>query len=166
MGAEFYDLSMVKDSNTVGIAHGGDAVRNEDGGAPPHDFTEVVEDLVFGVGVDAGECVVENQNPRIANQGAGNGSALFLAAGEGDAQLTNPFVVAIGQADDEVVDARRFCGRSYPDEVRQFVLWHAGRRVLTITAAARGRLYFDLLPLLPVGVAGPAAPDLSSIDMR
>ena len=42
----------------------------------------------------------------------------------------------------------------------------AERRVLTITAAPRGHLYFGLLPILPVGVAGLAAPDLSSIDMR
>jgi hypothetical protein len=88
----------VQDGDAVGVADGGDAVRDEDGGASAHDVAQVVEDPVFGVRVDAGERVVENENAGIANQGAGDGGALLLAAGEGDAAFADHGVVAFGKA--------------------------------------------------------------------
>src|SRR5450631_4475530 len=97
VGAEFDDASGVQHGDAVGIADGGDAVRNEDGGAAAHDVAQVIEDLVFGVGVDAGERVVEDQNLGIANQGAGNRRALLLSAGERDAAFSHHRIVAFGK---------------------------------------------------------------------
>ena len=43
--------------------------------------------LVFGV--DRGQRLVEHQDRRVAQQGAGDGDALALAAGEADAALAD-----------------------------------------------------------------------------
>ena len=64
---------------------------------PCHHVAQVIEDLVFGLRVDAGESVVEDQNARVADQGAGNGGALFLSAGKRDAALADHGVVASGK---------------------------------------------------------------------
>ena len=50
-----------KHGDAVGVAHGGDAVRDEDGGASLHHFAQAVEDLILGVGIDAGQGVVEDR---------------------------------------------------------------------------------------------------------
>jgi len=34
VGSVFDDVAVVEDGDAVGVAHGGDAVRDEDGGAP------------------------------------------------------------------------------------------------------------------------------------
>ena len=110
MGAEFYDTSLVEDGDQVGVADGGNAVGDEDGGASAHDFAEVVEDFVFGVGVDAGEGVVEDEDAWAAEQGAGDGGALLLASGEGDAAFADRRVVAFGEAFDVLGDVGGFGG--------------------------------------------------------
>src|ERR1700728_289852 len=110
MGAEFDDASAVEHSDAVRVAHSGDSVRNEDGGAPLHHVAQVVENLVFGVGVDAGESVVEDQNLGIADEGTGNCGALLLTAGEGDAAFAHHRVVAFGEALDIGGDVGRVGG--------------------------------------------------------
>ena len=82
----------------VGVADGGNAVGDEDGGAPAHDFAEMIEDFVFGVGVDAGEGVVEDEDAGAAEKGAGDGGALLLASGESDAALADGGVVAFRES--------------------------------------------------------------------
>ena len=100
-------LALVEDGDAVGVADGGDAVGDEDGGASVHEVAKVVEDFVFGVGVDAGEGVVEDEDAGAAEEGAGDGGALLLASGEGDAALADGGVVAVG----EVFDVARRCWR-------------------------------------------------------
>src|ERR1035438_3479092 len=94
----------MEDCDAIGVADGGDAVGDEDGGSSAHDFAEMVQDFVFGVGVYAGEGVVEDQNARAAQEGAGDGGALLLASGEGDAALADRRVVAFGKTLDVVRD--------------------------------------------------------------
>ena len=79
---------------------------------PLHDFAQMVEDLVFGLRVDAGESVVEDQDARVADEGAGDGGALLLSAGEGDAALADHRVVAFGEAFDVGGDVGGFGGIS------------------------------------------------------
>src|SRR5438132_182501 len=59
-------------------------MRNENRRASLHYVAEMIQNLVFGVRVYAGERVVQNQNAGIANQGARDCGALLLAAGERD----------------------------------------------------------------------------------
>ena len=62
VGAEFGDAAGDEDGDLVGVAGGGDAVRDEDGGAAFHDSLQTAEDALFGVGVYAGEGVVEDED--------------------------------------------------------------------------------------------------------
>ena len=110
MGAKFYDASLMQDGDRVGVADGGNAVGDEDGGATAHDFAEMIEDFVLGVGVDAGKGIVEDEDAGAAEKGAGDGGALLLAAGESDAAFADGGVVAFGEAFDVVGDVGGFGG--------------------------------------------------------
>src|SRR5713226_2556396 len=70
----------------------------------------MVEDFVFGVRVDAGEGVVENENAGAAEKGAGDGGALLLASGESDAAFADRGVVAFGETFDVLGDVGGFGG--------------------------------------------------------
>src|SRR5450759_2779022 len=70
----------------------------------------MVEDFVFGVGVDAGEGVVEDEDAGAAEQGAGDGGALLLASGERDAAFADGGVVALGETFDVLGDVGGFGG--------------------------------------------------------
>ena len=94
----------MENGDAVGVADGGDAVGDEDGGASAHQVAEVVEDFVFSVGVDGREGVVEDENAGAAEDGAGDGGALLLASGEGDAALADCCVIAVGEGLDIVSD--------------------------------------------------------------
>src|SRR6266550_1142486 len=110
VGAEFDDASLVEDGDAVGVTDGRDAVRDEDGGASLHDLAQVVEDLVFGVRVHAGESVVENEDARTTQQRACDGGTLLLASGESDAALSYCRVVAFGKAFDVLGNIGGFGG--------------------------------------------------------
>ncbi len=60
-------------------------------------------DLVLDAGVDGGGRVVEEEEPGVGEDGAGEGDALALAAGEGEAVLADGGVVPVGQVGDEAV---------------------------------------------------------------
>src|SRR5450755_4040119 len=55
---------------------------DEDGGAAAHDTPQLFEYLLFGVGIDTRERIVEDQDSGIANQRACYGCSLFLSARE------------------------------------------------------------------------------------
>ena len=60
----------------------------------------MVKDFFFSVGIDARKRVVQHQDARIANDGAGDGGALLLPAGKRDAALPDQRLVLIGEAFD------------------------------------------------------------------
>src|SRR5882724_12817351 len=100
MRAQFHDASFMQHSDAVSIADGGDAVRNEDGGAVAHHFTQVVKDCFFRVSIHAGKSVIQDENTRVAYDGARNRATLFLSAGKRDTALTDQRFVAFGEAFD------------------------------------------------------------------
>src|SRR5438067_13747766 len=55
---------------------------DEDGCPVLHNFAKMVEDLVFGMAVNAVKRIVQNQDPGVADDGAGNGCALLLSSRE------------------------------------------------------------------------------------
>src|SRR5215468_1125182 len=75
-------------------------MRDENGRAAAHDFAQVIQDLVFGLRIDARERVIENHDARIADDGTRNGGALLLAAGEGEATFPHHGRVFVGEAFD------------------------------------------------------------------
>ncbi len=99
------DAAVVEHGDAVGIADGGDAVRDEDGRAPLHHFAQMVENAFFGVGVHAGERVVQDHDARVANESARDGGALLLSARKGDAALADQGRVLVGEGLNVLGDA-------------------------------------------------------------
>ena len=60
------------------------------------------DQLDFGALIDGAEDVVEEQEGGFAVEGAGEGGALALAAGEGDAALADDGVEAFGEGSQQV----------------------------------------------------------------
>src|ERR1043165_1132453 len=89
MGSVLNNAAVVEHRDTVGISDGGDPVRDEDGGTSAHLLAQVIEDLLFCVGVNAGKGIVKHHDARIANQSAGNSGTLLLAAGQRNATLAD-----------------------------------------------------------------------------
>ena len=89
MRAELDDAAADQHRNLVRVTHRRDAVRDEERGATLHDALQLAQDLLLGVGVDAGKSVIQDQDPGITDDRAGNGRALFLSAGESDAALAD-----------------------------------------------------------------------------
>ena len=103
MGAAVDDPAAVEDDHLVGQRDGREAVGDDEGRPPGHHLAEPGLDRRLGGRVDRGGGVVEDQDPRVGEQGAGDRDALALAAGEGQAALADPGLVAVGQLADEVV---------------------------------------------------------------
>ena len=78
---------------------------DDEGGAALHEVAEAVLDHRFGLGVERAGGLVEDEDARVGEDGAGDGEALALAAGELDAALADDGVVAFGEALGELVDA-------------------------------------------------------------
>src|ERR1051326_8713881 len=79
MSTDFNDAPTVQHRNAIRIADGGNPMRDKNCRAAFHNSAQMIQDFVFGLGVDAGKSVIENQNSRIANQSSGNRGALLLS---------------------------------------------------------------------------------------
>jgi hypothetical protein len=74
------DAALVENQNHVGVAHRRDAVRDDNRRPLAHDAAESGEDFLFGVGIDRRQRVVQDQDPRVDGDGAGQRGPLLLAA--------------------------------------------------------------------------------------
>ena len=79
---------------------------DQHGGAPLHGLLDGAEYLLLGVRVDAGRGIVQEQNRRFQEHGAGNGQALPLPAREVAPFFVEPGVVAVRQGANEFVGGR------------------------------------------------------------
>src|ERR1700675_1257759 len=78
--AALYDFAMFHHEDLVSTANGGKAMRDDERAAPLHQISETLLDHLFGFGVEAGSCFVQNQNPRLSQNRAGNGDPLPLSS--------------------------------------------------------------------------------------
>src|ERR1700729_1169460 len=85
-------------------------MRDQNCGAALHHAAEAREDALFSLRVYGGEGIVENEDARIANDGACDGAALLLSAGESDAAFADNGVVFVSEAFDVGVDICDFSG--------------------------------------------------------
>ncbi|GJC95043.1 hypothetical protein ColKHC_03869 [Colletotrichum higginsianum] len=102
VGALFDDAAVGHDDDVVGVLDGRQAVGDGDGGAALGGDLEGGLHDALGLGVQRGGGLVEEEN-WVGNDGAGDGDALLLAAGEEEATLADVGHVALGEAGDEVV---------------------------------------------------------------
>ena len=83
------DASVVEHQNARRIAHGGEPVGDDEGGAAFHHLIERLRDARLGYRIERARRFVENQDRRVFEQRAGDGEALALAAGEEPAALAD-----------------------------------------------------------------------------
>ena len=79
----------------------GQAVGDDQGGAALHGLVQGALDQALVLGVQGAGGLVQQQDRRVADQGAGDGQALALAAGEGAAALAQRRVEALRQGVEE-----------------------------------------------------------------
>ena len=92
--ALLHQLAVVQHHDQVGVADRGQAVGDHERGAAHHQVVERVEDHGLGLGVDRRGRLVEDQDRRVADEGARDADALALAARELRAALAELGLVA------------------------------------------------------------------------
>src|SRR6266700_2861882 len=103
------DTALIQNENLVRVHHRGQAVSDHQRRSPPGDAVELGLDALLGFRVERRGRLVEDEDARIFQDGAGDRDALFLAAGELQAPLAYARFVLLGKALDEFVDMRGFC---------------------------------------------------------
>src|SRR5436305_866538 len=83
------DLAVVEDEDRVGGADGGEAVRDDDGGAALEEHLGRLLDEMFRLSVDRRGRLVEDEDRRIERQRAREREELFLADREAGPALAN-----------------------------------------------------------------------------
>ena len=106
MRAALDDHAVVEHENLVGVDDGRQPMRDDQRGAIARHAVELVLDVPLGVAVERRGRLVEQQDRRALQNGAGNGDALLLAARQFQAALADFGLVALGRAPDEAVDLR------------------------------------------------------------
>ena len=107
MGAEAGHPALVDEQHPVHLLDGGNPVGNEDGGLPLAGGAEIAQDVPLGLGVHGGDGVVQNQDGGILHQRPGNGNPLLLAAGDGDAPLSQHGIISLLEFGDVLVHVRQ-----------------------------------------------------------
>src|ERR1022692_3206738 len=80
-------------------------MRYHEGGAALHQVGETFLNGGLGFGIEAAGSLVEDEDARIGENGAGDGDALPLTAGELDAALADDGVVLLLELFGELIDA-------------------------------------------------------------
>ena len=99
------DAPVLEHDHLVGQRDRGHAVRDHERGAALHHLGKRLLDRALGRGVHAGGGVVQDQHARRRQQRAGDGHALALAAGQGQAALADQRLVAVRKAGDHLGQA-------------------------------------------------------------
>src|SRR5215472_10816970 len=82
MVALFNNTAILKNNNTVGHAHGREAVGNQEGEFVLGELRELLKDLPLGLGIEGSGRFVEDKNLRVAQVSARQSHLLPFTAGE------------------------------------------------------------------------------------
>ena len=102
MGAPAHQTALIEDQDLVGVEHRGDALCHDDDGGVAGLRLQGTAQGHVGLVVQGGEAVVKQIDARRFCNGARNGKALFLPAGDVGAALRDGAVVAFGLGVDEL----------------------------------------------------------------
>ena len=89
------------------VPHGGEPVRDDERRPAEANAAHVFLDQALRLRIEARGGIVQYQDARIEQEGAGDGQALLLPAAERHATFPDDGLVAVGQLRDEVVRVRR-----------------------------------------------------------
>src|SRR3954470_8473132 len=106
MRSVLHNVAFVQHSDFVGIAYRAHAMRDEDGGAPLHDLAQLLQDLLFGLRIHAGERVIENQYSWRADDGARDSRSLLLSPAQSDPALADHGLISLRESCDVLSDVR------------------------------------------------------------
>jgi len=104
------DLAVLENEDLIRVTDRGESVSDDKRCAAFHQRVEAVLDHRLGFAIERRCGLVEDENPRIGHDGAGDGNALFLAAGEAHASLAHDRVVLVGESLGKFVDVCDMCG--------------------------------------------------------
>src|SRR5687767_2415355 len=122
------DAALLDGDDAVAVAHGRQAVRDDEHGAALADVAHVALDRLLGFEVEGAGRLIEDQDARVGDQSARDRDALALAARERAAALADHGIVAFRQLQNEVVRAGELGGRDHVVER------HAGIRERDVLA--------------------------------
>ena len=81
-------------------------MRDHKGSAVAHEIREPLLDQLFRFRIQARSRLVQNEDARIRQNGAGNGNPLPLSPGEFDSSLSHDRVIPVSEALGKLIDAR------------------------------------------------------------
>jgi hypothetical protein len=99
VAAGFGDAPVVDDVDGIYLADGREAVGDDEGGAVLHQVFEGLLHEFFGGRIEGARGFIKNEDGRVLEQGAGDGDALALAAGELYAALPYEGLQSFGEGD-------------------------------------------------------------------
>src|SRR5699024_4841175 len=97
------DVAVAHDQDGVGVPDGGQPVGDDKAGAAAHQVVHGGLDALFGAGIHRAGGLVQNQDPVVRQDGAGDGQKLLLALADVGGVLVQLHLVAAGQRADKVV---------------------------------------------------------------
>lgn len=80
MGSPFHYAPPIHDDDPVGVPDGGEAVGHHEHGPSQQQTAQCLLDKGFGVVVEGRGGFVEDEYPRVADEGSGDGQALLPAS--------------------------------------------------------------------------------------
>src|SRR5579883_2994212 len=155
VGAAVDEFALAQDKDSVGPANLREAMGDEQRGAALQEATNGSLYLILRRAVDGAGGVVENQDARVGEQGAGDGDTLALAAGERDAALADHRLVTFLEAEDELVGLR--VSRGPLNRRLVHLLAHAVGNVLGHRAREEENILLDGRDLRAQRVQAPVA---------
>ena len=111
VGPGLDDAPLVEDDDPVGVAHGREAVGDDDRRPVPREHVEGAAHRLLAHRVEVRRRLVEDQHGRVLQEGPRDGHPLALAARELGAPLAHHRVEALGQRGDELAERRALDGR-------------------------------------------------------
>src|ERR1700733_934218 len=118
MGSLLHRPAVLHDDDQIGIAHGGQSMGDNDRGAALAQMAEGDLDGCLAFGVERTGRFIQQQDARIAQQGASQGHPLALAAGQTLPAWANPGGIGVRQRGDESGGGCRIGGCLYLGIVR------------------------------------------------
>ena len=107
VAAGLHHPAPLQHQDAVRVDDAGQAVRDDERGAPLHELPQGLVDHRLALGVHARQGFVEDQDGGVLEDGPGDGDALALAAGEPGAALAHHGLVPLREPGDEVMDVGR-----------------------------------------------------------
>ena len=130
MRPPFEELPLLKDQDDVGIADKGEAVAGHEGRAACHELCERLLDNLLRLRLHGAGGLIEDQQERVGEEGAGDSEPLALSPRELHPPLPDLGRVALGEVEDKVVGVGALGG---------FLQRFGARRTVAVAQVLRDR---------------------------